>query len=135
MKSTEMKRSSCKVKAARAGKNCAPRANLKPGDVTGENFIRMQQFNRWPTQETEDKYFELNNAKKPRHRPANRVKPPQLGFPLLEQADGPALQRLLVAASLSVKKVKRWPGWVLQRTYNLKNRPIEIIPDLPRRKR
>ena len=35
--------------------------------------------------------------------------------------------KLLVAASLEIKKVRRYPGMILSRTYNLKNRPIVIL--------
>jgi len=33
----------------------------------------------------------------------------------------------LTAASMKVKRVKRYPGWILQTTYNLKNRPLQFI--------
>jgi hypothetical protein len=49
-------------------------------------------------------------------------------MPLLESIDPRTLDILLTAASLTVKRVKRYPGWILQQTYNLKSE-VETNPD------
>jgi hypothetical protein len=96
------------------------------------DFLKTQGRDRRPTRETGDTYALLNRKRHVPGKPGR--KPEQLGFPLLEslmEHTNPknrwAVKMLLVAASLKVKRVKRHPGWVLQRTYNLKNRVIEII--------
>ena len=99
-----------------------------------EMFIRRQATDRWPTADSEQKYFELNNDKKAKGgRKANGIKPPAFPFALLEQAighDDPirarTINKLLICSSLKIKKVRRYPGWVLQRTYNLKNRVLDF---------
>ena len=97
-------------------------------DLAGHHFLKAQKRDRWPDQATEDKYAELNRAKRPRRKPG-KVKPAQGGFTLLDAVidKGKALNTLLTAASLQLKRVRRYPGYVLIHTYNLKNRPIEII--------
>jgi hypothetical protein len=99
------------------------------------SFLRSQDLLRRPTKDTGDLYAKLNKQRfVPGQVGASKREPSRLGFPLLEALafhENPktvdAIATLLVAASLKVKRVKRHPGWVLQRTYNLKNRPIEII--------
>jgi hypothetical protein len=59
-----------------------------------------------------------------------KIKPMKQGFTILDSLVGScpkALETVLLAASLKLKRVRRYPGYVLIRTYNLKNRPIEII--------
>lgn len=98
------------------------------------DFLNRQKLDRWPTQEQEQKYFELNTDKKNRNnRPAKRIKPPVFGFALLEQAMGDndplkamTINKLLICSSLKIKRVRRYPGWILQRTYNLKNRVLDF---------
>jgi len=90
-----------------------------------QNDVDFLKTNRWPTQEQEAKYAELNQAKQPRGQ--KKIRQPELPFALLESIPAKQLDKLLTAASFKLKKVKRYPGWVLQRTYNLKGRPIEII--------
>lgn len=92
---------------------------------TAEMFIRRQSHDRWPEKTTEDIYAELNKKKQPRGRA--KIKPPALGFALLESIPAAQLDKLLTAASFKLKRVKRYPGWILQRTYKLGNRPIQII--------
>jgi hypothetical protein len=95
-------------------------------DAAGLNFIRHQSDNRWPDAATQIKAQELAMKKHPRGRAQS--KPMEQGFTLLDAIiDKPALDVLLTAASLKLKKVRRYPGYVLQRVYNLKNRPIQII--------
>jgi hypothetical protein len=48
-------------------------------------------------------------------------------MPLLESIDPVTLDKLLTAASLKVKRVKRYPNWVLQTVYNLGRRPLQFI--------
>jgi hypothetical protein len=97
-------------------------------DFPGLLFIRHQAEHRWPTQVSEDKYAEMNKDRK-RHTSRGKIKPSKGGFTLLDAVidKGRALETLLLAASLKLKKVRRYPGYVLIRTYNLKDRPIEII--------
>lgn len=126
MKSTELKRSPGNRKAARTEKNCA-RSGRAITDHAADEQIRRCHLRRWPDKEQENKYFELNTDKKQRGKPAKRIKPPVLEFALLESIDPKTLNKLLIASSLKVKKVRRYPGWILQTTYNLKSRPIQII--------
>jgi hypothetical protein len=108
--------------------NASGRKSPVVSDFLGLLFIRHQAENRWPDPKTEDKYAELNRAKRPRRKPG-KIKPAGGGFTLLDMAidKGRALDTLLTAASLKLKKVRRYPGYVLIHTYNLKNRPIDII--------
>lgn len=95
---------------------------------TGEEQVRHEASRRWPTPDQEVKYFELNTAKdKPRGGGRSKIKPPARPFALLESIDPKVLDKLLTASSLKLKRVRRYPGWILQHTYNLKNRPIQII--------
>jgi len=121
------KTSSGKRRAGRTGKNLGRRSS-PIADPVKLAFLKGQDNGRWPSDETCDKYAKLNREKKVKGRPGKNLAP--LGFPLMEaaMAHGTAsLEKLLIAASLKVKRVKRHPGWVLQRTYNLKNRIIEIV--------
>jgi hypothetical protein len=112
-------------KAARANKNCDRRrgADANPEQV---EFIRHQSDNRWPSQITCDKYASLNKLKRQQGQARDRKPAPVFGFYMLESIDTKTLDKLLTAASLQVKKVRRYPGWVLQRTYNLKNRVLDL---------
>ena len=121
------KRVSSGVGKNRAGKNVSRRTPVSR-DPVGENFIRHQAENRHPTAESVQLYFELNNDKtKKDPRPANRIKPPRFEFALLESIKPDVLDKMLTAARMKVKRVKRYPGWILQQTYNLKNRPLQFI--------
>lgn len=104
------------------------------------SFLKIQDRDRVPDDDVCDKYASLNKKK---HQPGpGRSRPAPLGMPLLEAlltSPNPAdwkvheqescknVIKLLVAASLKIKRVKRHPGWILQRTYNHKNRPITIV--------
>lgn len=95
-------------------------------DQPGLNFIRHQGANRWPDLETMIKAQELAMKKHVRGRA--KVKPMTQGFTLLDSIiDSDSLETLLTASSLKLKKVRRYPGYVLIKTYNLKSRPIQII--------
>jgi len=121
------KKTSSGVGKNRAGKNVARRTRVSLNPVA-ENFIRHQDENRQPTKESEMLYFELNNDKNKKDpRPANRIKPPRFEFALLESIKPDVLDKLLTASCLRLKKVARYPNWILQHTYNLKSRPIQII--------
>jgi len=121
------KKTSSGVGKNRAGKNVARRTRVSLNPVA-ENFIRHQDENRQPTKESEMLYFELNNDKNKKDpRPANRIKPPKYEFALMESVRSEVLDKLLTAASLKVKRVKRYPGWILQSTYNLGRRPLQFI--------
>jgi hypothetical protein len=91
------------------------------------NTVAFLDNHRWPTQESEALYFELNTSKQAINRPAKRIRPPALPMPLLESIDPVTLDKLLTAASLKVKRVKRYPNWVLQTVYNLGRRPLQFI--------
>ena len=113
-------------------RNMRGRKSPVVANFPGLLFIRHQDEHRWPTAMTEDKYAEMNKDRKfrkPRPGPEKKIKPATMGFTLLDAVidKGKALQTLLTAASLQLQKVRRYPGYVLIRTYNLKNRPIEII--------
>jgi hypothetical protein len=67
-------------------------------------------------------------AMKKHQRGRAKSKAMTLGFTMLDGLiDNPNLSRLLLAASLKIKKVRRYPGYVLERVYNLKGRKLEII--------
>lgn len=94
------------------------------------NFLRRQNKNRWPTVESLEKAYEMIKVKGTQRRPsAGKIRPAKVGFTLLDMVidKGKSLDILLTAASLKMKKVRRYPGYVLIPTYNLKNRVIEII--------
>ena len=121
------KKTSSGVGQNRAGKNVSRRTRV-PRDLSTEQFIRHQAGSRWPSQVSEQLYFDLNNDRtKKDPRPANRIKPPKHELPLLESIKADTLDKLLTAASLKVKRVKRYPGWILQSTYNLGRRPLQFI--------
>jgi len=97
-------------------------------DYVGEEQVRNEAARRWPSNDQEQKYFELNMLKKQRGR-ANpkRIKPREVTFPLLHEVNPAMLKKILLAASIKLKSVKRDPGFVLIRQYNLGNRPLEFI--------
>lgn len=115
------------VRKNRSGKNCA-RKGPAIVDQAGANFIRYQSLYRHPDTKQLQKAWELKNEKRPRRKPG-AIKPMQTGFTFFDAVidKGKTLETLLLAASLKVKKVRRYPGYVLQRVYNLKDRPIQII--------
>lgn len=93
---------------------------------------KLTKSDKWPEDWQLDLYHDLNNSKFNTGRRRDpeikvRVKPPVFPFALLESVEPHTLDKLLTAASIAVKKVKRYPGWILQNTYNLKSRPIQII--------
>lgn len=115
-------------RAARQENGNGPSRKRPIADQAGMNFLRHQAEYRWPSEETMIKAAELSKEKIKRGAPKKPMA--RMGFPLLEQAlatSTKAVQTLLVASSLKIKNVRRHPGWVLQRTYNLKNRPIVIV--------
>ena len=116
------------IRAATFTKGGGARHKPMVANQAHADFMGAQERDRWPEQIVADKYAELNRKK---HVPSRGSKKPStLGFPLMEQAMSHGLKdltRLLIAASLKTKRVKRHPGWILQRVYNLKNRPIEIL--------
>jgi hypothetical protein len=123
-----------KARAIREGANQG--SHKRPiADEAVMSFLRSQDLLRWPLKDTADLYAKLNRQRHVAGQAGGSKRvPSSLGFPLLETLafhENPktvdAVATLLVAAALKVKRVKRHPGWVLQRTYNLKNRPIEII--------
>jgi hypothetical protein len=115
-------------RAARHENGNGPTRKRPIANQAGMNFLRHQDEHRWPSEKTMDLAHELSTEKIKRGRPKAPLA--RLGFPLMEQAlatSTKAVQTLLVASSLKIKNVRRHPGWVLQRTYNLKNRPIVIV--------
>jgi hypothetical protein len=132
-KSTRKKGVSSGARKARADRGFSRRNTTAIADAAGYLFLKEQKRHRWPTKETEDKYASLNKDKKrgtSRGQSIKKIKPMKQGFTLLDCLIGTcpkALDTVLLAASLKLKRVRRYPGYVLIRTYNLKNRPIEII--------
>ena len=124
LKGTRKKRTSSGArKNSKTNRNRRGRAIAKGPEA---NFIRHQSGNRWPDPATLEKAGELAMKKQPRSRA--KSKPMQLGFSLLDLCiDKASTHQLLLAASLKIKAVKRYPGHVLERVYNLKGRVIELI--------
>ena len=94
------------------------------------DFVRKQANRRWPTKEQVETYFKMNTDKRANRGRAGgraRIAPREVTFPLLHEINAKVLNTILVAASLKIKKVRRDPGFVLTRTYNLKNRPVVFI--------
>jgi len=98
------------------------------------DFLKIQARDRFPSAFSGDIYFEMSKDRKNRPTRSNKPRPSPLGMPLLESLafhTNPACvkntAKLLLAASLKIKRVKRHPGWFLERVYNLKDRPIEVI--------
>jgi hypothetical protein len=132
-KATRKKNVSSGARKARAGRGMSRRNTTAIADAAGYLFLKDQKRHRWPESATEDKYASLNKDKKrgtSRGASIKKIKPMKQGFTLLDCLIGTcpkALDTVLLAASLKLKRVRRYPGYVLIRTYNLKNRPIEII--------
>lgn len=117
-----------KARAGRYDHGNGPSRKAPIADHETAAFLKAQSRDRWPTEETKVQYYTLNLAKE--KRGPSRKRPSPLGLPLMEQAMGHGtkeIARLLTAASLKMKRVRRHPGWILVRTYNLKTRPIEIV--------
>ena len=126
------KRVSSGVRKNRAGKNCKRKgpAIMLPAVA---NFLKHQKGNRHADVATMEKAWELIKVKQVRNRASvrNKIRPAlQTGTTLFDacmESNPAAVKTLLLAACLKVKRVKRYPGWYLERVYNLKNRVIEII--------
>lgn len=115
------------VRKNRVDKNCS-RKGPAIVDQAGANFIRYQGLYRHPDTEQLVKAWELKNEKRGGRPNRKNSKPTQSGFTLFDAVvDSRNLEKLMLAASLKIKRVRRWPGYVLIKTYNLKNRPLEII--------
>ena len=125
------KRTSSGARKGRADRGLSRRNTTALADPVGYLFLKEQKRHRWPTARSEDKYAELNKGRTKRNKPGKKaIKPMDTGFALLDGLVGTCpktLDKLLTAASLKLKRVRRYPNWVLQRVYNLKNRPIQII--------
>jgi hypothetical protein len=129
-KRARKKRASSGARKGRADRGTSRRNTTALADAAGYLFLKEQKRHRWPSAWSEDKYAELNKDKKRPGGARGKIKPMQTGFTLLDSLIGncpKALETVLLAASLKLKRVRRYPGYVLIRTYNLKNRPIEII--------
>ncbi len=130
-------RSSGKVKESRSGKNCSRRAGKGPLLRVSENEqVRNEASRRWTNKEQDQAYFELNRTELGKAQRGGRAgkKPPTFFFPLLEQAMGAdneswkldTIRELFKCASLKLKPVKRYPGYILERTYNLKGKVLNF---------
>ena len=132
-KRARKKRTSSGARAARALRGTSRRNTTALADPVNYLFLKEQKRHRWPSQWSEDKYAELNMDKRQgnsRGTTAKKIKPMKTGFTLLDSLVGncpKALETVLLAASLKLKRVRRYPGYVLIRTYNLKSRPIVLI--------
>lgn len=109
-----------------------PRRGKATGNAAHADFLKIQPRDRHPGQAERDKAFEMLKDR-PTSGPVKKS-PSPLPMPLLESLafhTNPntvkATARLLIAACLKVKNTRRHPGWVLQRTYNMKNRVVEIV--------
>jgi len=121
------KRSPGKLKERRADKNCTRSLGKKDSmNLAGEEQVKHEANRRWPSKESEEMYATLNMDKKQRGRPADRVKKPDFFFPLLESLPIKQIKHVLLCASLELKSVRRYPGWILSQTYNHKNRTIDF---------
>lgn len=126
---TKEGRGNRKVRAA-AGKDVRRRS---PVLLDGADIDYIKNPNRWPTERQLVNYTELNMAKTPRGG-GKKSNVPTFAFPLIEQAMGtdletykvPAVARLLRAACFTIQPVKRYPGYVLKRTDNLKGKVIDL---------
>jgi hypothetical protein len=131
-KRSRKKRASSGARKERAARGFARRNTTALADSAGYLFLKEQKRNRWPSQYVMEKAFQLLKDRKGgtrRGASIKKIKPQKQGFTLLDAVidKGKALETLLTAASLQLKRVRRYPGYVLIHTYNLKNRPIEII--------
>jgi hypothetical protein len=131
-KRSRAKRASSGARKDRAARGFARRNTTALADSAGYLFLKEQKRNRWPSQYVMEKAFQLLKDRKGgtrRGASIKKIKPQKQGFTLLDAVidKGKALETLLTAASLQLKRVRRYPGYVLIHTYNLKNRPIEII--------
>jgi hypothetical protein len=130
-KSTRKKNVSSGARKGRADRGTSRRNTTAIADAAGYLFLKDQKRNRWPSQDTMEKAHELAIDKKANRRgKPGKARPADVGFPLLDTLVGTcpkALDTILTAASLKLKRVRRYPGWILQRVYNLKDRPIQLI--------
>jgi hypothetical protein len=133
-KATRKKHVSSGARKGRADRGTSRRNTTAINDGTGYLFLKEQKRNRWPSQDTMDKAYRLSVERRPggsRRKPTDQktIKPRKTAFTLLDAAITypKALGTLLTAACLQLKRVRRYPGYVLIHTYNLKNRVIEII--------
>jgi hypothetical protein len=132
-KATRKKNLSSGARKGRADRGTSRRNTTAINDAPGYLFLKEQKRNRWPSGDTMDKAYRLSVERRPggsRRKPTDqKIKPRKTSFTLLDAAITypKALGTLLTAACLQLKRVRRYPGYVLIRTYNLKNRVIEII--------
>jgi hypothetical protein len=98
-------------------------------DAAISDFVRKQANRRWPESWQEEKYAEMNADKHANRGRAGgkRIKPREVTWPLIHELAPALLDKLLTAASFKLKRVRRDPGFVLIRQWNLKNRPLEFI--------
>jgi hypothetical protein len=110
------------------GENRRRREPVHVCEATSD-FVRKQANRRWPEQWQVEKYAEMNASKHQNRGRATgkRITPREVSWPLIHELAPALLDKLLTAASLKVKRVKRDPGFVLIRQWNLKSRPLEFI--------
>ena len=119
-----------KLRALRTLGHNVVRSRVPVVDVVGQAFLKAQKRDRWPTEAQMIKMHELTLVKRPRANLNKKIKPMNTGFLLLDGLIGTCpkvLNTVLMAASLKLKRVHRYPGWILQQTYNLHNRPLTFI--------
>jgi len=128
MKRKRSKKESSGARKVRADKGISKRR----GKVVEGDIGYIKNPNRWPSEDQLVKYAEMNQEKKPRGG-SRRKKPMDVFFPLLEQAVGDnqphkakTVGYLLTCAALKVARVRRYPGWITQRTYDLKNQVLDL---------
>lgn len=119
-------RSTGRRKEARKGKNLKS-TKRAIANRAGFEQIQNECSRRFPSKESEETYAALNMVKQPRGRRGGKgQKKPEFFFPLLESLPTDQIRKVLLCSSLELKAVKRYPGWILSRTYNLKNRVLSF---------
>lgn len=117
-----------KLAGTNPGRRAAAWLSLKGGQ-----FVRSQAVDRWPTEDQEALYFKLNTAPK-KDRPEKAIKPSRSKFTMFDMALGlgpdahknEAVAKLLLCASMKVKKLKRAPWYRLVKTCSLGNRVLNL---------
>lgn len=130
------KRTSSGARKVRASKGISKRtAPVLLNTTTAKSVlqcIKMGLNSVHPDPNQLNKQWSLSTVRVPPNRQQQKkITPPNYGFPLMEQAVSEphrweTIKALLIRSSLKIKPVRRWPGWILQRTYDLKNRPLDL---------
>ena len=108
------------------------RAPVFDNEVMGR-FVKTQQDERWPTEDSCDAYAKANRA--PAHRrPDKPIKPSKSGFTLFDMAlhvgnedhKNVGLMDLFMFASMTIKKLNRPPYYRVIKACSLGNRVLVL---------